>query len=280
MRLLSLSLLLLAACGGGTSDDTGVETDADADADSDADADADADSDADADADSDADADTDTGDTGDTGPGWSLPPATSPCLFFHGIMTAQTTWTYEWLQSNRVGSRSASVTAINQATQTATVTTVWSWAQTDGAASQNATRTESFICNDDGLYLIERVTNSTTTIAGTPETDVATTTYNPPAYLRPNAAAENDTWTTSAIGVTTHTNGDPDTSVNSSSTITVTDGTVSFPDVDVGPGSGINGMKLEGSPSGTYWWSQGFGVVQDSFLWQLTTFNSGLPSGP
>ena len=71
MRILQLSILLVAACTSGTSEDkddppgatdgdTDTDTDSDSDSDTDGDTDADTDTDADADGDSDADSDSDT----------------------------------------------------------------------------------------------------------------------------------------------------------------------------------------------------------------------------
>ena len=252
-----LVLLALAACTGPEADsdttDTGMGTDLGTDADTDTD--------------SDSDSDTD-----------GFPQATQPCLWAHGIHSANTTWEYYWLAGNRTGSKEVTVFEYDAAAQTATLKTTDIWLQSPGNVNHNGTRYDYVVCNDDGLHVTQVLVDSITTIPGIPASGAhSESNYDPPALLRPNNLVLDDTWTTHYVGTYT-SDGSPDQSVDRFVTHTVTQDMVHYPSVAIAgtSGGGVMTLKIEGGGGGDVWWSLGFGVIRNSSLSQLGSFNSGL----
>lgn len=276
MRAIVL-LLCLAGCADtdpaevdGTPEDTPSDTTGEA-SDVPDDTDSDTDSDTDVDEDTDVPPDTDVPEDG-------FPTATQPCLFFHGMMSSSTSWTYRWVASNRLGGRSISTFEFDGTNHTATLKTDESWTQTTGGVNHTGTIYEYFVCNDDGLHITRRISDASTTIMGNTEVEHIETVYDTPALVRPNSLALGDSWTQHAVGTVTRSDGSPPQSINTTTTYTVTEDMVSFPSVQIAglPSGGVMGLKIEGGGN-TYWWSQGFGVLRNSVISELTLFSPGMP---
>ncbi|MFK7928215.1 MAG: hypothetical protein AB8H79_08495 [Myxococcota bacterium] len=205
---------------------------------------------------------TDSTDSTDATDDTDLPPDIT-CLPSHGIHNGGSKWVYRWHNKNRTGSREVIVWERDEVYDTATLRTTDNWFQSAGSASFSSVRDDYYKCDEDGLYLLKTIRNSTLTVAGTKDVDSIETTYSEPSFLRPNSPVPGTTWTTRSKGETVE-NGAAPRSFDTSTLYGVSQGGIPV-------SGGFTGMKIETPEGSFYYWEEDVGVLYfNSIAWLVS----------
>jgi hypothetical protein len=141
----------------------------------------------------------DTQDTDDTDEEVVTP---HDCLDNHGIFGLSSRWTYAWKNSSRTGTRSVTVSAYDNDTNSATVRVSSYWV--DAGATFSETRVIDYVCDADYLYITAQTLDSTLDVGfGTPTVVADTYTYTEPDRVQVNHTLDAPSptlWTRRTVG--------------------------------------------------------------------------------